>query len=42
MDIILKLIMKIVYKNNGFELEAHIRKTAYFPFWVILYRYKNN
>ncbi len=31
MDIILKSIMKAI-KNNGFEAEAHIRKTAYFLF----------
>jgi hypothetical protein len=41
MDIILKPIMKAV-KNNGFKPEAHIRKTAYFLFWVILYHYDNN
>jgi hypothetical protein len=41
MDIILKPIMKAV-KNNGFKSEAHIRKTAYFLFWVILYHYDNN
>jgi hypothetical protein len=41
MDIILKPIMKGV-KNNGFEPEAHIRKIAYFFFWVILYHYENN
>ena len=29
MDIILKPLMKAV-KNNGFEPEAHIRKTTYF------------
>jgi hypothetical protein len=41
MNIILKPIMKAV-KNNGFEPEAHIRKTAYFLLWVILYHYDNN